>query len=472
MSRKQITGIVLGLFLPLIILLYPGDLSLPARMALALSAFAVLFWTFEPAPIEYTSLLALLLFPLLRVIPFETAFAAFSGKSVWLVFSGMALSLGVTETPLGARLARWMLGRVRSYNRLILTLHILGAAAALVIPSGTVRVVILVPVVIGLLKELGEKPGSPVSAALVLSLVCSTQFCGTGVLTGSVPNVVVLGVLESRKIPLYWSQWAFCLFPVIGLLRVGCCYLLIRWLFPIDRPLLPPGPLPLPMGEGGGDKGLSPGKGEGEVRLTSAEKKVVGILLLGVLLWATDALHGIHPAFVGLILVLLCYLPGWGPLKPERLRQVNFPLLIYMAALFTLGRALEVTGVTARLAGVMTRWGELSSGGALTKLGAITWMVVPFDFLMDTAAVAAMLTPVLLDFGVGLGLGAVPVALSVAVGTGVMFIPYQSAPFVVAYSFRYVRMGQFILMMTLISLITLLLLLPLNLLYWRLIGFV
>ena len=223
MSRKQTVGLVLGLLVPLIILLYPGDPGAPARLALALSAFAVLFWTFEPVPIEYTSLLILVLFPLLRVIPFETAFAAFSGKAVWLVFAGMSLSLGVTETPLGARAARFVLGKVKSYNGLLLSLHALGAAVALVIPSGVVRVVILMPVVISLLRELGEEPDSPVSAALVLSLVCSTQFCGTGVLTGSVPNVVVLGVLESRKTPLYWSQWVLYLFPVIGLLRVGCC---------------------------------------------------------------------------------------------------------------------------------------------------------------------------------------------------------------------------------------------------------
>jgi di/tricarboxylate transporter len=484
MSRKQTAGLVLGLLVPLILLLYPGDLDMPARLALALSAFAVLFWTFEPVPIEYTSLLVLVLFPLLRVVPFETAFAAFSGKAVWLVFAGMAFSLGITETPLGARLARLVLGRVGSYSRLVLGLHVLGAGMALAVPSGVVRVLILMPMLVSLLQAMGERPGSRVSAALILSLVCSTYYGGAGVLTGSVPNVVVLGVMESRKVPIYWSQWALYLFPVIGLLRVGCCYLLIRWIFLTDgrrSPHSPPGAgdqatppsLPHLWGEGGGKSfSTAQGEGRGLSRLTPAEKKVVGILLLGILLWATDALHGIHPAYVGLILVLLCYLPGWGPLPPDRLRGVNFPLLIYIVALFAMGRALEATGVTARLSAFLTGWADLKDSSALLQLGAITWMLVPFDFLMDTAAVAGALTPALLDFGTGLGLKPLPVALSVALGTGVVFIPYQAAPFVVAYSFRHARMGQFVLVMTLISLVTLLLLLPLNLLYWRLIGFV
>ncbi len=456
MPRKALVGLILAMLLPLAVLLCPGDLSLLSRLALAISAFTILFWTFEPVPIEYTSLLMLLLFPLLGVISFETTFAAFSGKAVWLVFSGMALSLAITETPLGARLARLVLVRIGSYGKLLLSIHLLGVLSALLIPSGVVRILILMPMIISLLKALGEKPGSRTSAALILSLVCSTYYGGTGVLTASVPNMVVFGVMESRNIPIFWGEWGLYLFPVIGLLRVGCCYLLIRLLLPV-RP--PPVLAAIPT-----DTPQIP------AAVTPAEKKTVGILLLGTLCWASDAFHGIHPATIGLALVLLCYLPGWGPLSPDRLKGVNFPILIYIAAVFAMGYALEKTGFNAHLAGILTGWLDLSEANTLFKLGAITCLTVPFDFLADTAAIAGVLTPFLLDFGASIGLPPLPTALSVAIGTSLVCIPYQSAPWVLAYSFRYVRMGQFILTMTLISTLTLLLLLPLNLLYWRLIG--
>ena len=98
--------------------------------------------------------------------------------------------------------------------------------------------------------------------------------------------------------------------------------------------------------------------------------------------------------------------------------------------------------------------------------------MLPFNFMGDTAAIAAIFTPILLDIGVNLGVAPLPVALTVAVAASAICIPYQAAPFVMAYSFRYVGMGQFIRLMTLIAIATVLLLLPLNLLYWRLIGFV
>ena len=37
------------------------------------------------------------------------------------------------------------------------------------------------------------------------------------------------------------------------------------------------------------------------------------LLILGILLWASDAVHGFHPAYIGLLLVLICTLPGWVP---------------------------------------------------------------------------------------------------------------------------------------------------------------
>lgn len=455
MPHSQTIGLILGPVLFLLILLLPGDLIPSARLALALTALTVIFWTFEPVPISYTAIFVLALFPLLDVLPFETAFQGFSGKAVWLVFAGMALSLGITETPLGVRLAQFVLNRVDRYWQLVLGLHILGVAMALLIPSGVVRVLIMMPIVVALLKTLGEVPGSKVSAGLVLSLTCATYYSGTGILTASVPNLVILGVLESRNLSVYWSAWAYYLFPIIGLLRVALLYGLISLLFrPARQPDLsrrPPADVP--------------------ARITRAEKKVLGILIAGMVMWTTDAMHGIHPVYVGLGLVLLCYLPGWGPLPFDTLKKVNFPLLIFISSIFAIGHALEQSGLNRALASAfIPHLQTLDTPTA--QLALMACLAVPFDFLMDTAAVGGVLAPVLLDLGPQLGLSPLPVALSLAIGTGVVFIPYQSAPFIVAYGFRYARMGQFVLVMSLISALTLAVLLPLTLRYWRAIGFI
>jgi len=455
MNSSQKFGLCLGLMLPFAIFLIPG-LTSSAQQALAIAIFAIVYWTFEPVPIPYTAILMLTLYPLLNVMPFETTFNAFSGKVIWLVFAGMALSLGITETPLGLRISHLILDRVRSYQQLLFGLHLLGLIMAFLIPSGVVRVLILMPMVLSLLKSLGEKPGSKISAAFVLAVVCSTYYGGVGLLTASVPNLVLLGVLETHGIILYWSQWAYYLFPVIGLLRVCAIYLLIRFIFH-----LPQEP----------DLSKPPTIGDIPKNLTTAEKKVLGVLLTGILLWATDAIHGTHPVFIGLGIVLFIYLPVWGPLQFETIKKVNFPLLIYIAATFTMGYALEYTGLNHLLTALITPILQKITS-PIVLMGCITYLAIPFDFLMDTAVVAGVLTPIILELATALNLPPLPLALSLGIGTGIVSIPYQGAPFVVAYSFRQVTMGQFILIMMLISLVTLTLLVPLNLLYWHLIGFV
>ena len=93
-------------------------------------------------------------------------------------------------------------------------------------------------------------------------------------------------------------------------------------------------------------------------------------------------------------------------------------------------------------------------------------------FLVDVAVVGGVITPPLLQVGDTVGLSALQIALSVAVGTGVVFIPYQSAPFMVAYAYGYVTMRQYVTTMVLICLVNLILLVPITLLYWAWIGFI
>ena len=76
MTRKTAAGLVLAVLLPLVVILYPGDIGAVPRLALALSLATIVLWTFEPVPLEYSSLLLIVLFPILDVLPFETAFRA------------------------------------------------------------------------------------------------------------------------------------------------------------------------------------------------------------------------------------------------------------------------------------------------------------------------------------------------------------------------------------------------------------
>ncbi len=459
MTPQQRLGALLGFIFLLLGAATPlPGLPAAAQWVLGLTLCGVVCWTLEPVPLEWSALFFLLALPASGVLTFAESFSPFANKTLWLVFAGMILSQGLSDAGLGPRLASGPLQILLHRPILLLIgLHLVGLVAAFLIPSGVVRVLLLVPLGISLVDSLGGKDEPLLNAAVILSLVGSTYYGGAGLLTGTVPNLVVAGQLERHADQqLFWAQWIQWMFPVFGLLRTGLSLAVIWLLFGRRLRLPAKGAFASPT--------HSPGNGQAA--------RILAVLALGVLLWATDFLHHIAPAYIALCLVLLLALPGWGPVPLAKTRGVNFPFLFYIAALFTLGTAWEESGLNRHLLTWTTAWVDLHGYTPPQQLFFIVLANIPLNFSMDVAAVAGVITPAMLDLGRLHGLADLPVALSVAMAGGLIFLPYQSAPFMVAFSYRRVSMASLVLAMVGISLLSLVLLCPLNLLYWHWMGWI
>ncbi|MDA0337534.1 MAG: SLC13 family permease [bacterium] len=455
-AALAITCVACGWLAPI-----PG-LSSNEQRALGVTLFALIMWTAQPVSVEVSSFAVLLLLPATGLLSLAEAFAPFAGPTIWLVFAGMVLSLLLTETGLGTRLADtalpWFAGG--GCLRLLIGLHVLGLAAAFLVPSGVVRVLLLMPVGIALCRRVDPDAHDPIlPVAVTLSIVCGTYFGGCAVLTGSVPNLVVAGQLqaETGRI-IYWGEWLVWMFPVIGVLRTMLCVAVIWWLW--GRRMQPLRIM---------DDGAT---GTPTLGLSSDQRNTLLLLLCGVALWATDVIHGLAPVFVGLCLVLTAVLPRWGPLPAQRLRDVNFPFFFYIAALFGVGEILDVTGFNARTVQAVIGALPDAHGHWFGEHLTLTLATLPLDFLMDIAAVAAVATPSLLSAGADAGLSPLASAMSVAMATTVAFLPYQAAPFMVTLGFGTVQARDLSLAMLLISTLSVTILCPLNLLYWRALGLI
>ena len=127
LSTTQKSGLVAGVLALLLGLYAPFDfLPSATQHALGIALFALVFWTTEPVPIELSSLWILLLLPAIGLLSFAQSFAPFASKTIWLIFAGMALSLGLTATGLGDALALWAQNRLsKSPFLLLCQLHLL-----------------------------------------------------------------------------------------------------------------------------------------------------------------------------------------------------------------------------------------------------------------------------------------------------------------------------------------------------------
>ena len=437
----------------------PG-VSAAEQRALGVTFFALIMWIARPVSVEVSSFAVLLLLPATGLLSFAESFAPFAGPTIWLVFAGMVLSLLLTETGLGERLADTALPWFARGGglRLLVGLHLLGLGAAFLVPSGVVRVLLLMPVGIALCRALDpDQRDAMLPVAVTLAIVCGTYYGGSAVLTGSVPNLVVAGQLEAETgRVVYWGEWLVWMFPVVGVLRTMLSVAVIWWLW--GRRMLPIGRI--------AKQSVAP------LALSADQRSTLILLLVGVSLWATDVVHGMAPVFVGLALVLAAVLPRWGPLPAAQLRQVNFPFFFYIAALFGIGEILDTTGFNTRT--VHAVMGALPDAGGhwFGEHLTLTLAALPLDFLMDIAAVAAVATPSLLAAGAEAGLSPLASAMSVAMATTVAFLPYQAAPFMVSLGYGTLRARDLSLAMFSISTLSVVILCPLNVLYWHALGLI
>ena len=429
-----------------------------AQLAVGIAVCALILWTTQPIPIEFTSLVLLLTIPWSGLLSFKQTFQPFANPTVWLVFSGMVLSHALTTSGLARNLAKLALNFIGgSRLRLLFSLHAIGLIAAIFIPSGVVRVLLLMPFGIAVIERYRGKSNPVFDATILIALVSSTYYGGCGILTGGVPNLVVAGQLEETTgRMLFWGEWFVWMFPVIGLLRTGLVLGVIwilfarhvsttSWSLEID-----PGP----------------------IHLDSYQRRVLAILLAGMAMWSTDAIHNIPPVYVGILLIVACVIPAWGPLRFEQIREINFPFFFYLVALFAIGNILQESGFTDLALKTLLSNIEIETYSVFLQHLTLTAIVIPLNFLMDIAAVGAVATPTMIELGQHHGLDPISVTMSVAMATTLVFLPYQSAPFMVALGFQRFTLGQLISCMMLISVLAALLLCPLNIVYWYWIGLI
>jgi len=244
------------------------------------------------------------------------------------------------------------------------------------------------------------------------------------------------------------------MFPLVGIGRSILSAFLI-WVF-WGRTIAPFRPIP---------------QKETEFTFTTAQKKTLGVLTFGVIGWATDTVHQIPPVYIALAVVLILLIPHWGTLNVKDLKKLDFTFLFYIAALFSLGTALSVSGFNDAFINNAVEWAHLSKWDLPQRYFALTLLAVPLDFVMDIAAVAAVVTHPFLQLAAEHELGILPAAMSIGMATTLVFLPYQAAPLMVAYSYRKFALSHLILLQFSLSLLSLIFLYPLNLVYWSWAGF-
>lgn len=404
---------------------------------------------------EYlTALIFFFLSVVLAGVAPNIVFSGFFSGAVWLVFGGLILGVAIVSTGLAARIA----GSLEtifagSYARIITGTVLLMVGLSFVMPSSIGRIMIMLPIVLAYADRLGFGEHSKGRSGLILATAMGSLTPTFAVLPASVPNVALAGAAEAiHGIQISYGAYLLLHFPVIGFVSTVILPVFIVLLFP-DK--VPP-------------SDHRPHAGP----LSSAERRLLGVLFISLVLWATDRLHGISPAWVALGAGIFCALPGTGILSREPLlKRMDLSPLIFLAGVIGLGAVVTHSGIGKMLADHLITVLDLRSGSGFQTFVAVVGLGTVMELVTTLPGQPPIMTSFADTIAQATGWPLLTVLMTQVSAWALVMFPYQAPPLVATRALSGMPVRVFLRLMIPMAVFGWVVMLPLQYLWWRYLGY-
>ncbi|WP_166932779.1 SLC13 family permease [Candidatus Pantoea communis] len=417
-------------------------------------AITILLWASARLPEYLTALLFFAAATLFNIAPASTIFSGFASSAFWLVLSGFVLGAAIRKVGLAQRWANYLVVPFsQSWPRMVVGTLVLTYLLALVMPSNMGRIALLMPVVLALGERAGIKAGSRGSIGLALAVGFGTFQLSASILPANVPNLVLSGAAENAyQIHLQWLPWWLLHMPVVGIGKGMVLAAAILFLFRAQ-------PQPVRHRDQ-----LEP--------LSRSEWRLMGLLAITLLLWMTDSLHGLPAAWVGLAAACICLLPRIGFLSGDDFASgVNFRTCIYIAGILGVATVVVDSGLGRLIANLLLSVLPLQDHASFGNFAVLNSLVSLLNFVLTANGVPAMVTPIAQELATASGFSLMSVVMMQVFAYATPLLPYQASPVVVAMGLGNVPAKAGLQLCVLVFIFSVLLLLPLDYLWFRLLGY-
>ena len=247
---KKRIGLLLGPILFVLTLLFAKPEGLePAGIAvLASTLWIATWWITEALPIEVTSFLPIILFPLTGALDLSTTTASYGHKYIFLYLGGFIIAIAIERWGLHKRIALNIINLIgTNINKMILGFMVATAFMSMWI-SNTATSVMMLPIGMAIVAQLKDNPSTKedenlmFGKALMLAIAYSASIGGIATLIGTPPNLVLAGVVEEiYNIEITFTQWFMFGLPIALVLLFICWQYLTRIAFNFKEKEFPGG---------------------------------------------------------------------------------------------------------------------------------------------------------------------------------------------------------------------------------------
>lgn len=331
--RRETWGWILALVLPVAIFFWLHDVAYTARVTMAITAGALALWILEPIPFAMTSMLVIAVLPMAKAVSLDTMLSGFGAPAVFLAVAGMMMAKGVEETSLGKRVAFFLLSRLGNRKGGILAGVILvPQVLSFFIPAAAVRTTMFLPIAVSILSLLNISKEHPMARQLMMGVAIGCGISGVGVLPAAIGNLITVDIIQMYlQQEVTYVHWLLVAGP-LWLLLIVAAWITLQVTMPAHMKT----PADLRQQVQAQLAELGP--------LTAADKRAMAILVLTMLLWVFQPLHGWPLVIPAIVAVILMALPKIGIADWVKLVKVDFGTILLLGSTLSLGRALMESG--------------------------------------------------------------------------------------------------------------------------------
>ncbi len=221
---------VLFLYIVFFVNLAPGKPAITYTFAVAI--LMALWWITEVLPLAVTSILPVVLFPLLGIMNGKTVSTTYFNYIIFLFLGGFLIALAMEKWNLHKRIALKILLSIGVSPGRILMGFMLGTAFLSMWISNTATTMLMIPILISVilkLEEINSKESvKHFSIGLLLSVAYSASIGGIATLIGTPPNLLFARVYKinfPNAPDITFANWFFYAFPMAVVL------LIVTWIY-------------------------------------------------------------------------------------------------------------------------------------------------------------------------------------------------------------------------------------------------
>lgn len=240
MDKKKTIGFYSGIAAMMFILLFTNfDPQNPNVTKMSAVAFLMaIWWISEAIPLAITSLLPIILFPLLGIMNGDSAAAPYINSTIFLFLGGFLIALAMERWNLHKRIALKIILIFGSKpSRIILGFMVAAAFLSMWI-SNTATAVMMLPIGLSVILELEELYTKRITRkftiSLLLGIAYSCSIGGISTLIGTPPNLAyikILHIIFPNAPEISFASWLTFALPMAIILIAFAYFLITKLLY-------------------------------------------------------------------------------------------------------------------------------------------------------------------------------------------------------------------------------------------------